>query len=151
MSTLKVNRIEPRTGDTVEIVGLDIPEPTESPVKAWVNFHGGAGAVAIRESFNVSSVTEISNGQYSVNFENEMPKYEDVAGFCKAVTIKDIEEKKFILNPGRYVGTEEIADDGEPFEDKMRRLTSAYTKLSEESKKLDVQVRKNLKEIGYEI
>jgi len=73
MSTLKVNRIEPRTGDSVEIVGLDIPEPTESPIKAWVNFHGGSGAVAIRESFNVSSVTEISLGQYSVNFENEMP------------------------------------------------------------------------------
>ena len=100
---------------------------------------------------STKQIEKIAGTYRSFIGEKGYPKYEDVAGFCKAVTIKDIEEKKFILNPGRYVGTEEIADDGEPFEDKMRRLTSAYTKLSEESKKLDVQVRKNLKEIGYEI
>jgi len=73
MSTLKVNRIEPRTGDTVEIVGLDIPEPTGGHIKAWVNFDATIGDVAINESFNVSSVTEVSQGRYLVNFENEMP------------------------------------------------------------------------------
>ena len=72
MSTLKVNRIEPRTGDTVEIVGLDIPEPTESPVKAWVNFDA-TGTVAIRESMNVSSITDVMVGSYQVNFETDMP------------------------------------------------------------------------------
>ena len=72
MSTLKVNRIEPRTGDTVEIVGLDIPEPTESPVKAWVNFNG-TGTVAIRDSMNVSSITDNATGQYFVNFSASMP------------------------------------------------------------------------------
>ena len=69
MSTLKVNRIEPRTGDTVEIVGL---ESTESPVKAWVNFNG-TGTVAIRESMNISSITDVDVGTYHVNFETDMP------------------------------------------------------------------------------
>ena len=69
MSTLKVNRIEPRTGDTVEIVGLDIPE---TPVKAWVNFNG-TGTVAIRDSMNVSSITDNGVGYYTVNFETPMP------------------------------------------------------------------------------
>ena len=68
MSTLKVNRIEPRTGDTVDIVGLDIPD---SPVKAWVNFNG-TGTVAIRDSMNVSSITDNGVGDYTVNFETPM-------------------------------------------------------------------------------
>lgn len=76
MSTLKVNRIEPRTGDTVEIVGLDIPE---SPVKAWVNFgangqdNNGSGIVVIKDSFNVNSVTDNGTGDFTVNLTNPMP------------------------------------------------------------------------------
>lgn len=72
MSTLKVNRIEPRTGDTIEIVGLDIPEPPETPVKAWVNFNG-ASTVVIRDSMNVSSITDNGVGDYTVNFATPMP------------------------------------------------------------------------------
>ena len=82
MSTLKVNRIEPRTGDTVEIVGLDIPEPTESPVKAWVNFNG-TGTVAIRDSMNVSSITDHAIGNYSVNFATPMPD----ANYCGVFSV----------------------------------------------------------------
>jgi len=83
--------------------------------------------------------------------EKGYPKYKDEAGYCKAVKIKDIEKNNFVLTPGRYVGAEEIEDDGEPFQDKMKRLTQEYAKLSEESKKLDIEIRKNLKEIGFEI
>jgi hypothetical protein len=72
MSTLKVNRIEPRTGDSVEIVGLDIPDLPESPVKAWVNFNG-TDTVAIRDSMNISSITDVSVGSYHVNFATDMP------------------------------------------------------------------------------
>ncbi len=75
MSTLKVNRIEPRTGDTVEIVGLDIPEAPDYPigqVRAWVNFNG-TGTVAIRDSMNVSSITDNGVGDYTVNFTTAMP------------------------------------------------------------------------------
>ncbi len=70
MSTLKVNRIEPRTGDTVEIVGLDIPEPPEipeSPVKAYVNF-AGQGSIQLRNIKNVSHITQNSGGKYTVHF-----------------------------------------------------------------------------------
>ena len=38
-----------------------------SPVKAWVNFNG-TGTVAIRASFNVSSITDSGNGTYTINF-----------------------------------------------------------------------------------
>ena len=64
MSTLKVNRIEPRTGDTVEIVGLDIPE---SPVKAYVNFMG-QGSIELRNVKNVSHIVHNATGKYTVHF-----------------------------------------------------------------------------------
>jgi hypothetical protein len=40
--------------------------------RAWVNFNG-TGTVAIRASFNVSSITDNGNGDYTVNFTNAMP------------------------------------------------------------------------------
>ena len=40
--------------------------------RAWVNFNG-TGTVAIRASFNVSSITDNGAGDYTVNFTNAMP------------------------------------------------------------------------------
>jgi len=40
--------------------------------KAWVNFNG-TGTVAIRSSFNVSSITDNGTGNYTVNFANSFP------------------------------------------------------------------------------
>lgn len=40
--------------------------------RAWVNFNG-TGTVAIRASFNVSSITDNGTGDYTVNFTNAMP------------------------------------------------------------------------------
>jgi hypothetical protein len=67
MSTLRVNRIEPRTGDSVEIIGLDIPEPTESPVRAYINFMG-QGPIQLRNTKNISHVVQNSGGKYTVHF-----------------------------------------------------------------------------------
>ena len=78
-------------------------------------------------------------------------KYENKLGYCKVVKISDIKKNNFILTPGRYVGTENIEDDGEPFSDKMTRLTQEYGSLSNESRQLDKKIRRNLKELGFEI
>jgi hypothetical protein len=40
--------------------------------RAWVNFNG-TGTVAIRASFNVSSITDNGTGNYTVNFTTAMP------------------------------------------------------------------------------
>ena len=40
--------------------------------RAWVNFNG-TGAVAIRESGNVSSITDNGTGDYTVNFATALP------------------------------------------------------------------------------
>ena len=64
MSTLRVNTLQDATGSNQPaMVGA---------AKAWVNFKG-TGTVAIRESFNVSSITDNGTGDYTANFINPMP------------------------------------------------------------------------------
>lgn len=76
---------------------------------------------------------------------------EDEKGFCAAVDIEDISKQDYILTPGRYVGIKDEEDDGEPFEEKMARLTGALAKCFDESNRLQEQIRKNLEAIGYGI
>ncbi|MCC8159732.1 MAG: type I restriction-modification system subunit M [Oscillospiraceae bacterium] len=76
---------------------------------------------------------------------------EDVKGFCAAATTQDIAKQDYILTPGRYVGIEEQEDDGEPFEEKMTRLTSELSEMFAKSHELEAEIRKKLGAIGYEI
>ena len=76
---------------------------------------------------------------------------EDVKGFCAVKTTADIAEQDYILTPGRYVGIEEQEDDGEPFEEKMTRLTSELSQMFAKSHELEDEIRKKLGAIGYDI
>lgn len=77
--------------------------------------------------------------------------YEDEAGFCKAATTDDIKKNDYILTPGRYVGLPEEEDDGEPFEEKMDRLTGELSALFADGDRLQQEVKKQLRGIGYEL
>ncbi|MDI9472039.1 MAG: class I SAM-dependent DNA methyltransferase [Bacillota bacterium] len=72
-------------------------------------------------------------------------------GFVHVADIKEIEENNFVLTPGRYVGLEELEDDGEPFEEKMERLTSELSELLSESHRLEEEIRKQLGGIGFDL
>ena len=76
---------------------------------------------------------------------------EDVKGYCAAVTTDEIAKQDYILTPGRYVGIEEQEDDGEPFEEKMGRLTAELSDLFKESHRLEDEIREKLGAIGYEL
>jgi type I restriction enzyme M protein len=76
-------------------------------------------------------------------------KYEDVPGFCKSATLEDIRHHGHILTPGRYVGAAEVEDDGEPFEEKMKRLTADLRAQTAEAARLDSLIWANLEDIGY--
>lgn len=76
---------------------------------------------------------------------------EDVKGFCAVADLAEIEKQDFILTPGRYVGIEEQEDDGEPFEEKMTRLTSELSEMFAKSHELEDEIRKKLGAIGYEV
>jgi type I restriction enzyme M protein len=75
--------------------------------------------------------------------------YEDMAGFCKSSTLKEIQAQGCVLTPGRYVGAAEAEEDDEPFEHKMKRLTKELEAQFEESSKLENIIRKNLKGLFY--
>ena len=72
-------------------------------------------------------------------------------GFSAIASIEDIAKQDYILTPGRYVGIEEQEDDGEPFEEKMTRLTSELSGMFEKSHELEEEIRRKLGAIGYEI
>ncbi len=78
-----------------------------------------------------------------------MAHYEDVAGFCKSATLDDIRKHGHVLTPGRYVGADAQEDDGEPFEEKMKRLTTTLRQQQAEAANLDDAIAGNLKELGY--
>jgi len=72
-------------------------------------------------------------------------------GFCVIATKEEIAKQDYILTPGRYVGTEDIEDDGEAFDDKMKRLTAELGELFGLSAGLEKEIRKQLGKIGFEV
>lgn len=80
---------------------------------------------------------------------NEAGDYDDVPGFCKSATTAEIAAHGHVLTPGRYVGAEEVADDGEPFEEKMPRLVAELESQFAESARLEATIRANLKGMGF--
>jgi len=77
--------------------------------------------------------------------------YEDEAGFCKSVQLEELIKHDYVLTPGRYVGTVAEVDDGEPFAEKMVRLTAQLKIQFEESDKLEGEIKKNLSGLGYDV
>jgi type I restriction enzyme M protein len=82
-------------------------------------------------------------------WRGEGGKYEDVKGFCKSSTIEEIQKHGHILTPGRYVGAEDVEEDDEAFEEKMKKLTSELAGQFERSGELEKRIKKNLAGIGY--
>jgi len=78
-------------------------------------------------------------------------KYKNIDGFCKSAKIDEIRKNDHILTPGRYVGTEEVEEDTEAFDDKMKRLTGKLSEQFGKSDKLEAEIRKSLKGMGYKI
>lgn len=77
--------------------------------------------------------------------------YEDVPAFCNSATLDEIKKHDYVLTPGRYVGAADEEGDGEPFAEKMARLTAQLKDQFEQSDKLEEEIKKNLAGLGYEI
>ena len=73
----------------------------------------------------------------------------DIPGFCKSATIEDIRKHGHVLTPGRYVGAAPQKDDGEPFEEKMARLTKQWREQQAEARRLDAAIEENLERLGF--
>lgn len=100
------------------------------------------------KKFAKEDIALISNTYHS--WRNKDGDYLDVAGFCKSATMDEVRVNNYVLMPGRYVGTEEIEDDGVPFEDKMNALTTKLAEQFTKGAELEKTIRENLMGIGYE-
>jgi len=94
-------------------------------------------------------VARIANTYHAWRGEKEAGEYVDVAGFCKSAVLEEVRKHGHVLTPGRYVGAEAQEEDGEPFGEKMRRLTAALREQQAEARRLDAAIAANLKELGY--
>lgn len=95
-----------------------------------------------------ADVTLVSSTYHS--WRNKGGEYQDKAGFCKSASLEEVRANNYVLMPARYVGTEEVEDDGVPFEEKMNTLTTKLAEQFERNAELEKTIRENLEGIGYE-
>jgi len=75
-------------------------------------------------------------------------KYADVAGLCKATTLKEMEAQGWSLNPGRYVGVapgEDVSD--EDFKEQLESLNEELETLNAQARDLERTISGNVAEI----
>ncbi len=94
--------------------------------------------------FTNENIQKIAGTVRAWRGENHGSEYKDIAGFCKSVTKEEIAKNGYVLTPGRYVGIAEEEDDGVPFEEKMKKLTSELKQYFKENKELEKQIETNL-------
>ena len=92
-------------------------------------------------------IARIADTYHAWRGEPEAGAYEDVPGFCASATVAQITEHRFVLTPGRYVGSEAAEEDDEPIGDKIARLKSELYEAFEESDRLQARVRAALERI----
>lgn len=102
-----------------------------------------------RRELTDAEIQKISDTYHAWRGEKNAGEYADVAGFCKSATLEDIRKHDHVLTPGRYVGSAEQEDDGEPFEEKMRRLSALWREQRAEGARLDALIEANLNELGF--
>ena len=99
--------------------------------------------------FADKDIDRIADTYHAWRGEEDASEYVDVPGFCKSAKLEEIRKHGHVLTPGRYVGAEPQADDGEPFEDKMKRLTKQLSEQVKESRRMDNLIQENLTSLGF--
>ena len=101
-----------------------------------------------RRELTDAEVQKIAHTYHAWRGEKGAGEYADVAGFCKSATLEETAKHGHVLTPGRYVGAVEQQDDGEPFEEKMARLSALWREQRKQAAKLDAAIEANLKAMG---
>ena len=89
-------------------------------------------------------ISRVGQTYHAWHGEKGAGNYEDMPGFCKSATLEEIASHGYVLTPGRYVGAEDVEDDGEPFDEKLKRLTMKLDEQFQESARLEQMIRENL-------
>ncbi len=76
-------------------------------------------------------------------------QYADELGYCRSVPLDEVLANECVLTPGRYVGVAPQPDDGEPYVNKMTRLTEEWRTQLSKAQNLDAQIESNLQVLGF--
>ena len=74
-------------------------------------------------------------------------KYVDIAGLCKVATIDDIKDQGYSLNPGRYVGVADRAEDDFDFAERLGELNEELEILNNEARGLEGRIAENIAQL----
>ena len=94
-------------------------------------------------------IAKIAGTYHAWRGDKSAGKYQDAAGFCKSTKRDEIRAHGHVLTPGRYVGATDVEDDGEPFEERMKSLSTKLREQFKESARLEREVASSLKLLGY--
>ena len=94
-------------------------------------------------------IARIADTYHAWRGEDGAGAYADVPGFCKSAALEEVRKHGHVLAPGRYVGAPPQEDDGEPFEDKMKRLVAQLREQQAEGARLDKAIATNLAALGF--
>jgi type I restriction enzyme M protein len=94
-------------------------------------------------------IKKVSDCYHAWKSKAAKPAYADEPGFCKSVKLKEIQTHGCVLTPGRYVGAADVEDDGEAFDQKVKRLTATLEEQFAESAELEKVIRENLRALGH--
>ena len=110
-----------------------------------------SGALISRKNkaFTDEDIAKISDVYH--NWRSVDGNYDDIQGFCKSASLSEVEANNYVLTPGRYVGTEDIEDDGILFENKVAVISEKLKSHFEESIILQERIKVNLKKVGIDI
>lgn len=103
----------------------------------------------IHRELTDDEIARIAKTYHAWRGEKGAGKYEDIPGFCMSAKTDQIAQHGHVLTPGRYVGAEAVEEDDEPFDEKMNRLMTQLEDQFAESAKLEKEIRKNLKGLGF--
>jgi type I restriction enzyme M protein len=109
----------------------------------------GTLADRVHRELTDADIARIAGTYHAWRGDKDAGEYTDLPGFCKTAKLEDIRKHGHVITPGRYVGAEAAEDDGEPFEEKMKRLTTTLREQQVEARKLDAAIAANLEELGY--
>ncbi len=102
-----------------------------------------------RRDLSQEDIVHVADTYHAWRGSEEAIEYKDVPGFCKSAKLDEICKHGHVLTPGRYVGAAPQEDDGEPFEEKMTRLSVQWREQQAEARRLDAEIEANLARLGF--
>jgi len=97
---------------------------------------------------DIAAIGEIYHNWRSKDWETN---YKDFPGLCKSASLEEVRKNNFVLTSGRYIDFKEEVEDGEVFDDKMKKHTAEFREQMDKASQMDSLIKENLKNIEYEI